>query len=387
MKYKMSISSIVIATLILFGCDQHSPVTPDFTGEDGSPTFAASQQLSRVGHGSGAVTVMTRNIYVGTNVDIVLSAGSPEQVPGLVAEAFQVLLSTNFPERAQALAKEIARSRPHLVGLQEVSLLRLQSPGDAIVGGKTPAEDVLFDYLAILLDALRSRGLHYKIAGKIRNADVEVPMVVSLDPLAFDDVRLTDFDVVLARNDVGIARVTEQNYQAKLTIPNLGITIPRGFVAVDARVGKKTYRFANTHLEPAVLAVKSAQAQELAAALENDTLPVILVGDLNTEALTGAVYQFFESQGYVDAWTQNIAARNRPGFTCCHDSDLRNTAVDLDERIDLVFVRNQGGTGPVFAFTVGDKLRDRTPSGLWPSDHAGVVAKLRIPGLQVVAQR
>jgi hypothetical protein len=29
------------------------------------------------------------------------------------------------------------------------------------------------------------------------------------------------------------------------------------------------------------------------------------------------------------------------------------------------------------ADVVGDELGDRTPSGLWPSDHAGVVATLR----------
>jgi hypothetical protein len=27
---------------------------------------------------------------------------------------------------------------------------------------------------------------------------------------------------------------------------------------------------------------------------------------------------------------------------------------------------------------VGEKPSDRTPSGLWPSDHAGVVASLRL---------
>ena len=30
------------------------------------------------------------------------------------------------------------------------------------------------------------------------------------------------------------------------------------------------------------------------------------------------------------------------------------------------------------ADVVGDELNDRTASGLWPSDHAGVVADLRL---------
>jgi hypothetical protein len=35
--------------------------------------------------------------------------------------------------------------------------------------------------------------------------------------------------------------------------------------------------------------------------------------------------------------------------------------------------------GPVHARVVGARQRDKTPSGLWPSDHAGVAAKLIIP--------
>jgi hypothetical protein len=31
------------------------------------------------------------------------------------------------------------------------------------------------------------------------------------------------------------------------------------------------------------------------------------------------------------------------------------------------------------ARVVGDQPGDRTPGGLWPSDHAGLVATLRIP--------
>ncbi|MFE2094377.1 hypothetical protein [Streptomyces sp. NPDC057582] len=49
----------------------------------------------------------------------------------------------------------------------------------------------------------------------------------------------------------------------------------------------------------------------------------------------------------------------------------------LDHRIDDVF--HQPGRLPaVFADVIGDKLRDRTPTGLWPSDHAGLVVRLRV---------
>jgi hypothetical protein len=62
-----------------------------------------------------------------------------------------------------------------------------------------------------------------------------------------------------------------------------------------------------------------------------------------------------------------------------------NPDVEFNQRIDLILVRNNNrGTtviGPVFATVWGDEQADRTASGLWPSDHAAVIAELRIPVL------
>ena len=38
------------------------------------------------------------------------------------------------------------------------------------------------------------------------------------------------------------------------------------------------------------------------------------------------------------------------------------------------------GVRATAARLIGDALSARTPSGLWPSDHIGVVASLRVPG-------
>lgn len=337
---------------------------------------------------SDTITVMTQNVYVGADVDAILAA-DPAQIPVVVALTFQQLLSTGFFERAATIAEQIARTRPHLIGLQEISLIRLQFPGDAAFSGTTPAEDVLFDYLNILMQALKARHLNYRVVGKIKNADVELPMLVSSDPLVFTDVRLTDFDVVLARGDVKISKAVQKNYDVNLIIPDLEITIPRGYVAVDATIKKRTYRFVNTHLEPIIpeipetLLVQLAQANELILTLEDEDKPVIVVGDLNTPASTGKTYQEFVSEGFVDVWTRNLTKSEGEGFTFQHDLNLRNEADTLDQRIDLIFVRNlvRGQTllGPVRAKVWGDELAERTPSGLWPSDHAGVIARIRIP--------
>ena len=66
-----------------------------------------------------------------------------------------------------------------------------------------------------------------------------------------------------------------------------------------------------------------------------------------------------------------------PGYTCCQAQNLLNTTSSLDQRIDLVLSR--GGVGVDDIHLIGDSESDRTPSGLWPSDHAGVVATLEIP--------
>lgn len=385
MKPKFFLIAFAVALLFLIGCNKEQPFSPGMETEQTLQELENQELGLASGKGSEGITVMTRNIYVGTDVDVVLAAKDPSEVPVLVAQAFQTLLATNFYERAEALADEIKRNRPHLIGLQEVTLIRTQSPGDAVIGGTTPAETVLFDYLAILMDALKKRGLCYEIAGKIANADVEMPMVVNTNPLAFDDVRLNDYDVVLARKDVKISNVTAANYQTRLVIPSLGnLQIPRGFVAVNARMNHQTIRFVNTHLEPAsipdLLPIQLGQAEELTAFLQNETLPIIVVGDLNTPAPTGATYQFLQGKGFLDLWTLKHNRDGGEGFTNPHDADLRNTTVHLNQRIDLILAKPNLARllKGVVARVVGDELRDRTPSGLWPSDHAGVVARFHV---------
>jgi endonuclease/exonuclease/phosphatase family metal-dependent hydrolase len=337
-----------------------------------------------LGRGAEAVTVMTQNVYVGGYVDRIMDAQDPNQIPLLVAETFQEVLFTNFPERAQAFADEIARTRPHLVGLQEISLIRYQSPGDAVIGGAVPATTVLMDYLDILMASLAARGLDYTVAGVTENFDIEMPMIVSPPPsLAFDDVRLTDYDVVLARGDVGISNVAEENFAAADAF--MGIEIKRGYVAVDATIKNKTYRFVNTHLDPDDPDVQRDQADELISFLEHETKPVILLGDLNTQAPHGDAYQQFMEAGYADAWLRNLKKGEGEGLTSPHHHLLMNPDIEFNQRIDLILVRNNNrGTmvlGPVFATVWGDESPDRTASGLWPSDHAAVIAELRIPVL------
>ncbi len=328
---------------------------------------------------AGKVVAMTQNLYVGADIFRVFGV-PPALIPLEIAAIFQTVQDTDFAARAEAIADEVARTRPDLIGLQEVSLIRLQSPGDFFLGNPIPATDVAFDYLEILLLALADRGLDYEIAGIVENTDVELPM---LQPTGLDDIRLTDHDVILARSGVATANPTAVN-SAVAVVLNLGgipIEFKRGFVAVDATVAKRTHRFVNTHLEVAAFGplVQGAQAQELIATLAAETLPVILVGDFNVEP-GDPVYANLVNAGYQDAWVLRQGPFE-PGFTCCQSETLDNAASLHDRRIDFIFVGHDA-VGPVQAETLGDEQTDRTPSGLWLSDHAGVAAKIKLLGLR-----
>jgi hypothetical protein len=83
----------------------------------------------------------------------------------------------------------------------------------------------------------------------------------------------------------------------------------------------------------------------------------------------------FINAGFSDAWKQRNPLLS--GFTCCQAADLLNPNLALSSRIDLVLTR---GISVEDIKLVGDQPSDRTPSDppLWPSDHAGLLATLRI---------
>ena len=181
--------------------------------------------------GARQITILDQNLYVGSPYTpvLILDPTDTNYVPKLlmaVAEVYQTIVASDFPKRAQALAGEIAATQPDLVSLQEVSLIRIQVPGDLLMGGTTPASDVQLDYLAILLANLNQHGVHYAAVAIVTNMDIELPMPTGT-PAVFADVRLTDHDVILARVGVppGQLRVSHPqagNFQTALPLPSLG---------------------------------------------------------------------------------------------------------------------------------------------------------------------
>ncbi len=320
--------------------------------------------------GPEPLKVMTYNVYVGSSAEPLLSVENLVQVPGEVANMYNNVIAADFLGRAAGIAKTIGTHQPHLIGLQEISLIRLQNPGDFLPDNPTLAEEVFMDYLQILMDALQREGLSYQVAAQVENLDVEMPMILGS---TFVDVRLTDYDVILARSDVEISRPTSANYTNALTIDMLGLEVKRGYAAVDATVSGVTYRVVNTHLEAYTEVNRVVQTQELVDTFSDETLPIIMLGDFNTRATDGTGYNMIISAGYVDLWQTGSESS---GNTCCQDDDLLNPVSDLTVRIDQIFVRNFHHPYTVVTQTVGDKAEDRLDSGLWPSDHAGVLAAI-----------
>src|SRR5215204_85821 len=391
--------SIILALVVAapMASGQSSDTTQSTNVEDptrGLPTTLAAGPDRPAD--SQHITVMTRNLYLGADLDQAIAAifsGNPDAIVDAATATWASVVATNFPERAEVLAEEIAHSQPHLVGLQEVSLYRT-GPPDTFSANPTPARRVRLDYLEILLQELNERGLHYAPVAVTKNFDVENPGETA--PGVLQDIRLTDRDVILARTDLPTSQLKLSNVQtanfhtnASLPIGDTGqfVTISRGWGSVDVTSGGHKYRFINTHLEQEgpfsdhpFNQVQVAQGNEILSGPANTSLPVILVGDYNSRADgTGTpTYSNLTGAGLTDAWS--VTHPGELGNTFGYEP-LLNTTVELTQRLDLVLFRGSlsDSLSAVNSDVVGDDPdEDRTPSGLWPSDHAGVVATLRV---------
>jgi hypothetical protein len=135
------------------------------------------------------------------------------------------------------------------------------------------------------------------------------------------------------------------------------------------------YRFASTHLESGTQSpgsdIRLAQVAELIGELEAESLPVIVVGDFNSEAPSGNAYLPMLDAGYADVWAERVGTPAE-GFTCCQDSNLLNQ----DSILHGPNLCEKHRSSRVVASTGLDKPWQKTASGLWPSDHATVFARM-----------
>jgi hypothetical protein len=324
-------------------------------------------------HAERRLEVATYNLYLGTDLAPLFGKSGSELIVA-AAEAWAHVQATDFHERAESIAELIAEERPHLVGLQEVSLWQTAPIADPT------ALTTEYDFLEILLDELAERGAPYRAAAV--NAHFTGSLPVSADTF----VRLTQRNVIIARADLdedrfAVTNPREGNFALglPLTIGGQQITFHRGWVTVDARFRGKWTRFANTHLEAYSDLIRKVQALELVGILATSPYPVVLVGDLNSHRdFAGDSWQILSAAGYTDVWTETMPGV--PGYTASFGDDLMGPPSELDHTVDYVMRSTAGrldgvdGLGEV----LGDEVEDRTATGLWPSDHAGVSVTVRI---------
>ena len=345
------------------------------------------------------ITVMTRNVYLGGDIGRPLRAvqGVPpaQQLAAFIAANTTlraIVDQTNFPLRSKQLAREIAVRRPQLVGLQEVALWRHGPLGST-------ATTVDYDFLATLLDDLAALGEDYELVNEQQESDVAAPAFLGG---TLQTVRLTVRDVLLKRADdsVKVLAAGGAQYVARIPITIAGQSLPliRGYNWADVRAGAKEFRVINTHLESERSDVAFAQAAELLAGPAAPTdRPVILVCDCNSDPLNastkpGEVHAHRDPYllltgpgGFADEWLGFAPAE--AGWTSGLSELVNDTpeqaAARFDHRIDLVLARGPDGAPvPVDeGWVVGRDPDERTPltsiGRLWPSDHAGVVIRLR----------
>jgi hypothetical protein len=359
---------------------------------------------------AGPLRVVTQNLYVGGDILLPLSV-PPEDFNDAAAIVIQQILATNYPERAGKLADLIGRDWPHLVGLQEVYIVKICLD---------VAQEMCLldqDYLEILLENLNAKWDRYRAVASVTNIDLQnLPAALPDGTPVY--VSITDRDVTLAHRFVNTDNVVEANYSVALPVDNVllpGFSVLRGYTMVDAKVLGREYRFVNTHLEvtgsgsdfeTAFRAVQFAQAQELVALLHAESKTQVLVGDFNSDPFDGPFVLCLAPDGVTEVfcptpyavlsganllgsvYTDTWLARKGPfefGNTCCQATLLNNPVSQLDERVDQVWIRAATDyVGPPFlrnvrARVIGDEVGDKTiPSGLWPSDHGGVSTRMVI---------
>ncbi len=304
------------------------------------------------------VRVATYNLYLGADLSVLLGDAGGERLEAYRAVVQQQLEVTAFPRRAPAVASILAREEVDLVGLQEVCTWHADGAP-------------LWDFTAELLAALAALGEPYDVvitqptfhgSGTVERGGRPVEM------------RLEGHNTILRRRASGVTVTgTEARmFGSALSVRLMGsmeISIDRGWCAARCTLGGEAFTFADTHTEAYAAEPRDDQRAELVAALAGERR-LVLVGDFNaTPERVGMPAEL------ADAWV--VAGNPTDGpeaATCCQAGDLTNPESRLTDRIDYVWVRDATVESCV---RVGADPADRTDDGLWPSDHAGVVATLR----------
>jgi endonuclease/exonuclease/phosphatase family metal-dependent hydrolase len=349
------------------------------------------------------VKVMTRNLYLGADLSPGTTAPS---IQALVNGAGQILNqadANNFPVRAKGLAREVLTNKPDVVGLQEVALWRTEPCDQIPLPPK--ATTVRYDFLASLLSQLNKGKKLYRAAVVKPEFDFEIwantdgneqtsgPNCPNGSEI---NGRLTMRDVILVRSGVKTAKPKSGTFKTLLRVKPAGVNIDvtRGWTALDVTAHGKKLHVVNAHFEAFDNSptgnlnnkdktvgngeVREAQAKELASGPAKSKLPVVALGDFNSDVKTevkkgdGLAYRALLKAGFVER------AANRP-LGCCLNADVLTVngggkRSDFDHKVDHVMT-----SAPKKVKLLSTVITGLSPvNGYWDSDHAGIVSTLSV---------
>ncbi len=329
--------------------------------------------------GPAPVKIMTQNMDAGTDLTFAIGELLGFFPPGVGVElTYQEVLAADIPQRAALLAAQVADKKPDLIGLQEVTLWRTGASVDT-------ATTVLFDQLQLLLSSLAADGVPYDIVAVNSLTDLALPKASG------GALRITDRDVLLIRADLRppafhLSDVHANTFDAEFSFG--GLQLPSGWISAIVHTGDRQFRLFTTHLQspvendPTATTVQLAEANQLIHELRNSTMPVVIAGDFNSDAILGAAgpgpdntatAALLQTAGYIDTWT---VAGSGPGPTWpLYREDQYPPPFFVTsfpfERIDLIFSQGLDVT------SVQHVLAPGPAANQWPyfaSDHAGVLA-------------
>ena len=304
------------------------------------------------------VTVMSRNLYLGADIIQLATATDEASMEQKVQQLYGTVQQTNFPVRAKRIAQEIKKTKPDAIAIQEVA--RYYQDGK-----------IAHDWMKLLQGQLKKAGQHYRQVSREDEIDV------SARSAAGYNLRLVLGNAVLVRTGkhtrIKHIRDVHGVFKAQISVPLASGTIvnlKRGYAGMDGRIAGKKFRFLAPHAEAYSADVAGQQfAELLAGPAKSKKLPTIIAGDFNSDPADAS------AEGYNNVIAAGFKDTGKRAATCCQDENLLNPVSKLNQWIDHIVVRPRAKV--LWSKIVGNTASDRI-SGLWPSDHAGVVAKLRL---------
>jgi len=354
----------------------------NLTTDPTSPTNDAAASAkpdvvaTSLNQGAAPIRIYQQNVYPGFDIDAVIdgiTSGDPDRFVGALAQGLATLDATNWPERAARMAQEIEAQNPDVVSLNE--MVTIERKGLGYIG--LPIADGRVDFLAVFGAELAKRNLAYKLVDSLplTFAPVDIGAAFGIAPAGTIFATYYDRDVLFVRRNVEVANVVADTFAVGQVEVVRQI---RGSITADLTLRGETWHFVASHPEPSWPANgQVTHVQEILASAGDAARPTVIAGDLNLQP-SSAEHEQLTSAGFVDLLEQQFGS-SAAGNTCCQsDPALRNASPTLVKRIDYVLVRPADGytVGPMGIQVFGDDASERTASGMWPSDHAGLFAML-----------